>query len=121
MISLDPVDPGANAREATANAREATANTLLSSLWDKYLPLMRERLACLDAAREAVDQLELTAEQRELALDAAHKFAGSLGMFGFPQGTDAARSLEHLLLEKDGVDAVLFAALVDELHRALGL
>lgn len=105
-------------------ARAAVENpgipSLLSALWEKYLPLMQERLALLDAAAEATRTGELDAQQRSSAIDAAHKFAGSLGMFGFPQGTDAARSMEHLLLETEGFDGVSFRKLVRDLHNVLG-
>lgn len=64
---------------------------MLAHLWEKNLPLMRERLATLDRAAKSPDDPQL----RKEAIALAHKLAGSLGMFGFPLGTDLARTLEE--------------------------
>jgi HPt (histidine-containing phosphotransfer) domain-containing protein len=70
---------------------------LLSRLWQRSLPLLRERLALLDAAASAAHAGTLTADLRAQAIDEAHKLTGSLGMFGYPDGTDIARKIEFLL------------------------
>lgn len=97
----------------------------LAAIWSKNLPLMRERLAILDSALHALEQHEFNAETREQAIDVAHKFAGSLGTFGFPQGTEAARQLEHLLLlstaESSPPDTAIVCLLVESLHHILEL
>ena len=77
-----------------AGAEEATRK-LLATLWEKNLPLLRERLELLDAAVKAASAGEITAEQRKEAGATAHKLAGSLGMFGYPKGTEMARALEQ--------------------------
>jgi HPt (histidine-containing phosphotransfer) domain-containing protein len=74
---------------------------LLSRLWQRSLPLLLERLAVLDAAANAAHAGTLAADLRAQATDEAHKLAGSLGMFGYPDGTDLARKIE-LLLEAPG-------------------
>jgi HPt (histidine-containing phosphotransfer) domain-containing protein len=70
---------------------------LLSRLWQRSLPLLLERLAVLDAAATASRAGTLTPDLRARAIDEAHKLAGSLGMFGYPDGTDLARKIELLL------------------------
>ncbi len=77
-----------------AGAEEATRK-LLATLWEKNLPVLRERLALLEAAIQAASTGEITLEQRKEAGATAHKLAGSLGMFGYPKGTEEARALEQ--------------------------
>lgn len=58
---------------------------------------------------------------RRGAMDTAHKLAGSLGMFGYPRGTELAREIEQML-EYDGiVDPGLLRELVVELRGCLPL
>ena len=66
-------------------------------LWTKCGPgtvSRSERVAVLEAAASAVTAKNLTASEREAAHAAAHKLAGSLGMFNLERGTDLARELE---------------------------
>jgi len=79
---------------AAPTAADATRK-LLASLWQKNLPMLRERLALLEAAAQAAEAGTLTEEQRHEAGSTAHKLAGSLGTFGYPRGTELARALEH--------------------------
>ncbi len=96
---------GSQAKEA-----EKATRSLLATLWERNLPVLRERLDLLDAAAAAAATGSLTAEQRTEAGSTAHKLAGSLGMFGYPRGTDLARQLEQSFesgtsLEKDALAA----------------
>lgn len=81
---------------AVVPAEIATAN-LLADLWRKHRHTNVERVGELEEAALALLAGELTDSQRERALSAAHKLAGSLGSFGFQAGTDAAREAERLL------------------------
>lgn len=74
---------------------------LLASVWQRNLPVVRERLALLSDVAIHADAGALTEKARKEAADVAHKLAGSLGMFGYLNGTEIARELE-LLLESDG-------------------
>lgn len=58
---------------------------------------------------------------RRGAADTAHKLAGSLGMFGYPKGTEVAREIEQLLESDAVVDAGLLRELVVELRGCLPL
>jgi len=100
-----------------STAAEKTA-ALLAALWQRNRPLVEERVAVLDRAAEAASAGTLTLELREEAAETAHKLAGSLGMYGFPQGTRVARELE-VLLDYRTPDAVRVMALTVELRRAL--
>jgi HPt (histidine-containing phosphotransfer) domain-containing protein len=101
----------------TNHAREKTA-ALLAALWVKIRPMVEERLALLDAAAAAAASGALGETQRTEACGAAHKLAGSLGMYGYDEGTAVARKIEVLLGEAVP-DAARLQALNGELRRAV--
>ncbi len=76
----------------------------IDSLWVRFLPEIRERIAVLHAATEALTTGTLTASRRESAYAAAHKLAGVLGTFGLTRGTVLARELEINFSHNDGPD-----------------
>jgi HPt (histidine-containing phosphotransfer) domain-containing protein len=79
---------------------EAEIAELLRTLWKQSLPTIRERLASLDDVVTEAEAGRLSAAQQAEGASVAHKLAGSLGMFGYHQGTEHARELE-LLLERE--------------------
>ncbi len=94
---------------------------LLSRLWQQNLPLMRERVACLERAAQEAATGPLAPVARTEAADLAHKLAGSLGMFGYPKGTDISREIEAML-EAEGVpDGMRLVKLTADLRSVLGL
>ena len=97
---------------------KAEMTYLLASMWDRNRPLMLERLATLDQAADAALAHTLGGVLREDALNIAHKLAGSLGMFGFPAGTDLARELE-LELERTTIDADEIRSLTVRLRHTM--
>lgn len=82
-------------------AKPFDATELLARLWKQNLPLLQERVATLETTSQEALVGRLTPSRRTEAADIAHKLAGSLGMFGYPRGTEIARELENLL-EADG-------------------
>lgn len=72
----------------------------VTKAWEQFKPTMTERLAVLVVAKEALKINQLTAELQQQARIAAHKLAGSLGSFGFSQGSNLAKRLEELLLQE---------------------
>ena len=105
---------------AAQRAKQAT-RTLLAGLWEKNLPVQRERLLQLEAATKAAREGVLSTDDRKAAGSTAHKLAGSLGMFGYPQGTDLARELEQMLDHESALDAKSFSERVAALRAELGL
>jgi hypothetical protein len=97
------------------------ARELISALWERSVPLISDRLNGLDIACEAAVIGRLSPMMRRGAADTAHKLAGSLGMFGYPRGTDLAREIEQLLENEGVVDAGLLRELVLELRASLPL
>lgn len=67
---------------------------VLNSVWEKSLPLLRQRVTVLESAAQASRAEALSDELRIEASEEAHRLAGLLGTFGYPEGTDAARILE---------------------------
>jgi HPt (histidine-containing phosphotransfer) domain-containing protein len=100
-----------------SSAADKTAQ-LLAALWVKNLPLVKERLATLDRAAEAASAGCLGEPLRSEAVGAAHKLAGSVGMYGYDEGTPIARELE-VLLGAANPNAARAGALARELRRLL--
>ena len=100
-------------------ATRAKTEAMLKELWRRKLPAVREHLTLLDRTAEMLQDASLTAPLRTDAAISAHKLAGSLGMFGFPEGTRIARSLEHLLDAPGDTPPDTFASLVRQLHQSL--
>jgi len=100
---------------------EERAKKLLASLWERNLPVLHDRLAQLDAAADAAAIGRLIPEMREDAASTAHKLAGSLGMFGYPRGTEFARKIEVVLNEPGTVDALSLRELTSSLRESVGL
>ncbi len=82
---------------------------------------MRDRVASLEAAAGEALCGVLSQARRTEASDIAHKLAGSLGMFGYPVGTDIARVMEQMLESSEPVNGAAFVALATRLREALPL
>ncbi|MDZ8090004.1 MAG: response regulator [Nostoc sp. DedQUE12b] len=57
------------------------------------------QVAVLEQAKTALLAGNLNEDLQQSALREAHKLAGSMGSFGYPEGSRLARKIEHLLLE----------------------
>ena len=99
-------------------ALDTETSNLLASLWLRNRPLIEERLSQLDRAAMAAASGDLSVEMREEAADTAHKLAGSLGMYGYDQGTRLARQIE-LLLDYRNPDAGQLHLLTKQLRECL--
>lgn len=93
----------------------------IAAIWDRSKPIMRDRVAHLDAGAAALRDGPLDAAMREEATRAAHQLAGSLGSFGMPEGSDVARALEQLLRPDRPPEPTAgeVDALLAQLHRIL--
>lgn len=118
---LQNASPDAAAGSHPASRQPFDATELLQRIWRQNLPMMRDRVAVLEAAAAEALQGVLTAEHRKDAGSLAHKLAGSLGMFGYPLGTEISRELEVLLDGSGAIDAVRFSGLAAQLRSALPL
>ena len=106
------------------NSTEAKTAQLLAVLWERNRPTVEERVATLEAAVETlVTTGTLKPETQVDAANVAHKLEGTLGMFGYPRGTDLARLLEEVLELTDPLseaEALQMRAWCVELRAVLG-
>lgn len=72
-------------------------NATISQIWLKFKDLAFERLADLESLAIALADNCLSDELHAQARNSAHKLAGSLGCFGFPEGSRIAKQIEKLL------------------------
>jgi hypothetical protein len=99
------------------DAKEKT-DLILARAWLRVRPLVDERLVTLDHAAASASAATLGEDLRKEAVGSAHKLAGSLGMYGFDEGTRIARKIE-VLLGRAAPDAARLNGLIAELRRAL--
>ena len=96
---------------------EKTAS-LLAAIWQRNRALVEERLALLDQAAAAAVAGALSDSLRQEASGAAHKLAGSLGMYGYDEGTRIAREME-VLLGESALDPARLGDLAAALRKAI--
>jgi len=101
-------------------ARQRT-DALLRDLWKRKLPVVREQLRTLQRASDTLKDAALPAPLRSEASAVAHKLAGSLGMFGYQDGTRIARELEACLDADEPLSPTVFASLVQQLLASVEL
>ncbi|MBZ5650440.1 MAG: Hpt domain-containing protein [Acidobacteriia bacterium] len=93
--------------------------SVLEKVWLNSRPEALGRLATLESFSENLrsgtpDQLSW-----ERALSAAHRLAGSLGMFGFNEASSCAAEIEALLLDGPTPDVAATVGLVERLGMLL--
>lgn len=107
-------------KQTKAQAEEPfDANALLARVWQQNKHIMTARRERLTAAAAAAAAGTLTPEQRVEARDIAHKMAGSLGMFGYHEGTTVAQKMEVLLEGSSEPDAPELVRLAAALRDAM--
>jgi hypothetical protein len=99
------------------DAKDKT-DLLLAKLWLRVRPLVDERLVTLDQAAAAASAGALDEDLRKEGAGSAHKLAGSLGMYGYDDGTRIAREIE-VLLGGAAPDAVRLNGLISELRASI--
>jgi HPt (histidine-containing phosphotransfer) domain-containing protein len=97
---------------------QSSTQKLIAALWHRSQPTVLQRLDLLDRAAAAASSNLLTLELREQAADIAHKLAGSLGMFGFHEGTGYAGQIEHML-ESPAVNPDALSGLTTQLRQSI--
>lgn len=114
---LTPHSKIGNAAEPTV-ADQARAAAI--ALWDQFKPPIMERLVSLEQAIAALKTGNLSDAQRQTAAGEAHKLAGSLGMFGFPEGSRLGQLIEQWLRTETAPEGVEpLQTLVAALRQAL--
>lgn len=91
---------------------------LIATIWARNRPLVEERLRVLEGVAAAAREGRLSEAQQMEGHEVSHKLSGSLGMFGFPEGTEIARELE-VALGGERPDPALLALLAGRLRTVL--
>ena len=89
---------------------------------ERFQGSFNQQIAVLERAKTALLAGNLETELQQAAKDEAHKLAGSLGSFGYPEGSKLARSAEHLLIKARSFTAaeiIRFSELVTGLQQEL--
>ncbi|WP_263408912.1 Hpt domain-containing protein [Terriglobus tenax] len=73
-----------------STAQDKTA-ALIAALWQKNRPVIEERIALLASSDPT------TQDGHTAMLEAAHKLAGALGMYGYPEASATASRIEDAL------------------------
>jgi HPt (histidine-containing phosphotransfer) domain-containing protein len=89
----------------------------LRSVWERQHVRVGERIGVVKQALAALGEDRLDAELRGDAERAAHMLAGSLGMFGFLDASDAAHELESKLAQATTDSASELLALLERLRE----
>jgi HPt (histidine-containing phosphotransfer) domain-containing protein len=97
----------------------AQIDDVLAQLWKKNLPTIRERLDLLDRFGTAASSGILDEPTRVEALNIAHKLAGSLGMYGYQQGSEVASKMERILKSPTPETLSTIATLAADLRKSL--
>lgn len=123
---LQPLTATLTATEDQSTEDQSTENQARAAaiaLWSKFNAPILERIANIEQAVTALKNGNLSASLRQVAVTNAHKLSGSLGMFGFPEGSRLGKEIEaHLqqattAAESDQLQTLL-AALHQELQRS---
>ncbi|WOD40187.1 response regulator [Nodosilinea sp. E11] len=110
--------PAAAAPTVTADQAAAARAAAIAAL-ERFRPTIDERMAALHHAVTALDNHQLSPEVQTAALGAAHKLAGTLGLFGYGAGTTLARRLEDWLQQPNLAQSKTFCGLVTQLEQLL--
>ncbi|MEH2128798.1 response regulator [Nostoc sp.] len=72
--------------------------TSVNRVLERFRNSFAGQVVVLERAKTALLAGNLNEELHQQALHEAHKLAGSMGSFGYPEGSRLARKIEHLLL-----------------------
>ncbi|BAY25327.1 multi-component transcriptional regulator, winged helix family protein [Calothrix sp. NIES-2100] len=96
--------------------------TAVNRVLERFRDSFSQQVAVLEEAKTAVLALSLSPELQQQAKHEAHKLAGSMGAFGYPEGSQLARSIENLLLQEQPLshdEITQFSQLVKALQQEL--
>ncbi|MFB2833395.1 response regulator [Floridanema evergladense] len=97
----------------------------INQVIEQFRDLLQEQISVLAAAKTAFLAGNIDDDLYQKAKYEAHKLAGSLGSFGYPEGSKVARTIEHLLSKRNRLTteeiyrfSELVTALREELSKA---
>ncbi|WP_019505259.1 response regulator [Pleurocapsa sp. PCC 7319] len=81
----------------SVKSNQSDISERIKAAWATFKNVTQERITVLEQLTGAISQNQVNREIHDSAKSAAHKLAGSLGGFGFPQGSIIAKEIENLL------------------------
>ncbi|MBD2517009.1 response regulator [Nostoc sp. FACHB-973] len=96
--------------------------TSVNLVLERFRNSFAQQVVVLEQAKTLLLAGNLNEELHQSALQEAHKLAGSMGSFGYPEGSRLARKIEHLLLENSSLSPEQisdFSQLVTALQQEL--
>lgn len=124
LHSLEMAEPPTKLQDVSTMSPPTAAamKAVVAQAWETHQETMQERLQVLEAMLTAVQGGHLNPDLQQQGRSQAHKLAGSLGCYGFAEGSRLAQELERLLeLEAPLGDeqASQVAQLVQNLRQSL--
>ena len=103
------------------DSQEIENSQQIARVWSKFREVTFQRLAILENLATALQENKFSQELLTGVKSSAHKLAGSLGSFGFPQGSKIAKQIENLLENNlvDGADIKQVTELIKSLKIEL--
>jgi HPt (histidine-containing phosphotransfer) domain-containing protein len=98
---------------------ETKVDILIAELWERHLPTLIERLDLLDRTAAEASSGNLAEALCAEALSIAHKLAGNLGMFGYPEGSEVASQIEQILKAPTPQTLIYLTKLTRQLRQAV--
>lgn len=96
--------------------------TSVNQVLERYQATFAERVVKLEQVEQAWQTGKLDQNLQQTAAQEAHRLAGALGSFGYETGSELARLIEHLLLQKTllpPTDVSRLSSLVSNLRQEL--
>jgi HPt (histidine-containing phosphotransfer) domain-containing protein len=103
----------------TGRRNENKVRAALEKVWLHSKPEAVSRLAALEGFMEKLRSGTMDDKCLDVARSAAHRLAGSLGMFGLDEGSSCAAKIEALLCQDSAPDTVRMGELVQQLRNLL--
>jgi len=108
--------------EPELNSAEQQTMLAVAKAREDFKGKISDRLLALDQAANALGEGKLNEQLRSKAEQEAHRLAGSLGSFGFADGSRLAQEIEQLLQTEncfDQAQSLHLCELVTQLHREM--
>ena len=114
-----PSSPNNSHTDSTRNHKSRGGDqSAIEKVLERFRGVINERVAVLSQAKTTLLAGNLEVELQQTARQEAHKLAGSMASFGYPEGSKLARSAEHLLM-KEGPFTPVEITRLSELVTAL--
>ncbi|MBE9126451.1 MULTISPECIES: response regulator [unclassified Coleofasciculus] len=88
---------GTQEHSGEASPAQVKVMATIAQIWNKFKDSLPEKLALFENVSVALASDALDQELQQKARGEAHRLIGSLGSFGFPEGSTVAREIEQLL------------------------